>query len=244
MTLNPTVTAQAVQPPGRDSQAGACASCALRERSLFGALAPATLLRLHAEIARPHLKTEGRLYARGDPGTAAYTVRTGIVRLQRLTPAGERRIVRLAGPGDLIGLEALLGQPYADEAVACTAAQLCRLPRQAVADLLQLDAGLAPELMRRWQGALDQAAVWSTDLACGTARQRVLKLLETLLCLADGCDEIWLPRREDMGAMLGLTVETASRVISRLRREGVLRPLPQRRAQLDALALAAALSAP
>lgn len=224
-------------------QADVCARCEVRSGSLFGALDPNSIVRIHADIDDPSLPAETRIYARGEPGTAVYTVRAGIVRFQRMTADGERRIVRLAGRGDLIGQEALLQQPYADEAVACTAVQLCRIPRQLVAQLGRADSALTHELMRRWQQALEQAGAWAAELTSGVARRRVLKLLGELSRLAGDSGEIWMPRREDMGAMLGLTVETASRMISQLRREGVLRSLGQRRAVLDADALARALAA-
>lgn len=229
--------------PDSHPQAEVCARCEMRSGALFGALDPNSVVRIHADIDDPELAAETRIYARGEPGTAVYTVRSGIVRFQRVTARGDRRIVRLAGRGDLIGQEALLHQPYADEAVACTAVQLCRIPRQLIGHLGQADTELMHELMRRWQLALDQAGAWAAELSTGVARRRVLKLLAELARLAGDSSEIWMPRREDMGAMLGLTVETASRMISQLRREGVLRSLGQRRAELDSVRLAAALQA-
>ena len=53
---------------------------------------------------------------------------------------------------------------------------------------------------------------------------------------------LWLPRREEMSAMLDMTVETASRLISQLRREGVLERLPVRLARVNASALHRALT--
>lgn len=224
-------------------QARMCATCEVRSGALFGVLDASAIVRIHADIDDRSLPAETRIYARGEPGAAVYTVRAGIVRFQRLTASGERRIVRLAGRGDLIGQEALLQQPYADEAVACTPVQLCRIPRQRVTELALEDGALMHELMRRWQQALDQAGAWAAELTTGGARRRVLTLLGELSRLADDGREIWLPRREDMGAMLGLTIETTSRMVSQLRREGVLSSLSRRCAVLDPVALAAALQA-
>ena len=69
-------------------------------------------------------------------------------------------------------------------------------------------------------------------------------MLRLLLRLADHADQagvIWLPRREEIGAMLGMTVETASRLVSQLRREGVLQPVGLRGARLDMPSLQEAL---
>jgi DNA-binding transcriptional regulator YhcF (GntR family) len=62
---------------------------------------------------------------------------------------------------------------------------------------------------------------------------------QTLYSAQDG-GVLWLPTRQDMGAMPDLTVETASRLVSALRREGVLKSVDGRQARLDMEALMAA----
>jgi CRP/FNR family transcriptional regulator, anaerobic regulatory protein len=186
---------------------------------------------------------EHRLYARGVVGPFAYVIAAGIVRFERVTAAGNRRITRVAGQGDLIGQEALLRQGYRDDAVACMPLTLHRLP----ASLLQeadWQAGLPPALlMSRWQDALDESEFWATELVSGPARRRVLQLLARLQQHRDADDRIWLPRREQMGDMLNITVETCSRVLSALRRESVLELLPPRHARLHWARLLQALQA-
>lgn len=224
-------------------QARVCAACGVRSSALFGALDAVALEHIHARIDSPLLQPDQPVYTAGSRGGAVHTVREGIVRFERVTAGGARRIVRLAGRGDLIGQEALLGQPYRDDAVACTPLALCRIPVSLVDRLGATDAELPRELMRRWQVALDDAESWSAELATGAARRRVLKLLMLLQRHADDPARIWLPRREQMGDMLDMTFETASRVVSRLRREGVLELLPRQQARVDAARAAAALRA-
>jgi CRP-like cAMP-binding protein len=227
----------------RHPQAQACAACEVRSRALFGALDDEGLDRIHTRIASLELAPDEPVYGRGDAGQAVFTLRSGIVRFERSTEHGDRRIVRLAGRGDLIGQEALLQRPYADEAVACTPVQLCRLPRHLVDELAASSGGLPRELMQRWQSALDAAEAWVADLSTGPARRRLLRLLERLSALTEPGQAVWLPRREEIGAMLDITVETASRMISQLRREGVLALAGPRHATVDGRALAMALRA-
>jgi CRP-like cAMP-binding protein len=78
------------------------------------------------------------------------------------------------------------------------------------------------------QKALDAAEAWVSDLFTGPARRRLLHLLRRLAEHAGPGDAIWLPRRDEIGAMLDMTVETASRLVSALRREGVLTLTPGR----------------
>jgi len=224
-------------------QARACAACELRSAALFGALDAEGLDRIHTDIASLDLAPGRPVYGRGDRGAVVYTVRTGVVRFERFTERGDRRIVRLAGPGDLIGQEALLQRAYQDEAVACTSVQLCQIPLALIDDLGQAQPALQRELMLRWQGALDASEAWVADLSTGPARRRVLRLLLKLADYADADGVIWLPRRDEMGAMLDMTLETASRLISRLKREGVIERVGVRatRVNMPALRLAVRL---
>jgi CRP/FNR family transcriptional regulator, anaerobic regulatory protein len=68
---------------------------------------------------------------------------------------------------------------------------------------------------------LSEADAWLTELSTGSARQRVARLLLRLVRDRE-TSECHLFGREDMGAMLGITTETASRTIAELRRQSLL----------------------
>ena len=224
-------------------QAQACSACEVRSTALFGVLDGEGLDRIHTQIASMTFAPDATVYDRGTAGLGVFTIREGLVRFERSSEHGDRRIVRIAGRGDLIGQEALLQRPYADDAIACTEVQLCRIPRTLVDQLAEDGNALPRELMLRWQRALDAAEAWVSDLSTGPARRRLLHLLRRLADHAGPGDTIWLPRREEIGAMLDMTIETASRLVSALRREGVLTLAPGRSAVLDRAALRRALLA-
>lgn len=112
-------------------QAKVCADCAIRRSALFGVLDLPALDQIHVHIADIRLAPGQSLYSAAGPGQAAFTIRNGLMRLERSNERGDRRILRLAGRGDLVGMEAMLGQTYAADAVACTEVQVCRLPHPA-----------------------------------------------------------------------------------------------------------------
>ncbi|MDT7833908.1 Crp/Fnr family transcriptional regulator [Aquabacterium sp. OR-4] len=222
-------------------QARICLDCGVRRSALFGVLEADALEQLHGHIADLHVQPGQRLFSANDPGLAAFTVREGVVRLERMSERGERRIVRLAGRSDLIGLEALLGQTCAADAVACTPVKVCRLPRLMIDELAKGHPEMLRDLMKRWQAALDEAEEWLTELTAGSARWRMLRLLLKISEFGDADGRVWLPSRQQMGAMLGMTVETASRLVSALKREGVLLAADTGHARLVMPALLAAL---
>lgn len=220
-----------------------CSVCEVRKSALFGALDDKGLARLHCRIEPIAVNAETRIYPRGERGDAVYTIRSGVVRFERATEGGERRIVRLAGMGDLIGQEALVGHGHADDAIACTEVRLCRLPCSMVLELGDAEPALLRELMLRWQRALDDSSEWLVDLTMGSARGRMLRLLAKLAEYAGPDGVAWLPSRQDIGVMLNMRLETASRHISRLRREGIIETLSTRTVRLDAAAVRDALKA-
>ncbi|MES9966951.1 MAG: helix-turn-helix domain-containing protein, partial [Sedimenticola sp.] len=77
------------------------------------------------------------------------------------------------------------------------------------------------ELLSRWQRALTEADAWLTELSTGSAKQRVARLLLRLV-RDEEASECELFSREDMGAMLGITTETASRTIAEFKRQSLL----------------------
>lgn len=212
-----------------DPQGKACTTCGMRDMALFGALEEHDLDRLHLQINDVELPAGAALYKAGEPGAAVFTLRRGIVRFERLNERGERRIVRLAGCGDLLGQEVLLERSHTDDAMACTPVAVCRIPAHVVQSLGHLRPALMRELMLRWQRALEDNLAWVAELGTGPARRRVLKLLLKLADYAQPGEPIWMPKREEIGDMLGLTIETASRQISQLRREATVVPAGSRR---------------
>lgn len=229
------------QPGAASAGAAGCLVCQVRTQALFSVLPAEQLADAGAHVAHARFRPGEPLYRQGQVGAGPLTIRQGIVRFERASSDGERRIVRLAGPGALIGQESLLQQPFAEDAVACTPVAACRLPRADVEAFGQRQPAMMRELMRRWQAALDASGEWAAEVTRGTARRRVLKLLEQLDRLRGDSASVWLPSRREMQDMLGIAPETASRAISALRRQGVLDEVQPGSARLDPAALQVAL---
>ncbi len=237
MLMKARVLALQDTPPAASS----CTLCLVRPKALFGVLGGSELQQASAATTPLAVPAGGKVHAQGEAGGAVFTVRSGIVRFERVTSSGECRIVRLAGVGTLIGQEALLRAPYAEDAVACTPLEVCRIPVETVERNCAQHPALRRELMRRWQSALEAAGEWNAELARGHARRRMLKLMAQLQQLSADGSSIWLPSRQEMSDMLGVAPETASRLVSHLRREGVLQVASLTEARVDAGRLATAL---
>ncbi len=198
-----------------------CRNCALRTSALFAGLESTDFDLIHEPIDQYDLKPGTTLYKTGDLGDYMYTIRSGAIKLVQYLPDGSQRIVRIVRSSDVLGLEALLEEGYHHDAVALQRAEVCRFPSRVVRSLSRDNPKLHKELMSRWQRALTEADAWLTELSTGSARQRVARLLLRLVRDRES-SECELFSREDMGAMLGITTETASRTIASFKRESLL----------------------
>jgi cAMP-binding proteins - catabolite gene activator and regulatory subunit of cAMP-dependent protein kinases len=198
-----------------------CSMCTMRASVLFAGIDAALLRRIQHDIDEQRLLRGESLYHMGDAGRAIFTVREGLVKLVQYLPDGGERIVRLVRATDVTGLEALVGQSYQHDAIVEQEGVICRIPVDVVRRLELESPQLYRELMRRWQQALSEADAWLTELGTGSARQRVARLLLRLTDEAGNglCN---LFSRKDMGAMLGITTESASRMVAELKRAGML----------------------
>ncbi len=198
-----------------------CRTCALRASMLFADLDEVDFEIIHDPIEQFTFKVGAVMYHAGDRGEYMFTVRSGALKLVQYLMDGSLRIVRLVRSGDVLGLEALLGDCYQHDAVVLQSTEICRFPVQLVQALAHDNSKLYRELMTRWQRALSEADAWLTELSTGSARQRMARLLLRLV-QDSSCHTCQLFNREDMGGMLGITTETASRTVASFKREGLL----------------------
>jgi CRP/FNR family transcriptional regulator, anaerobic regulatory protein len=196
-----------------------CQRCGFRDLVLFADLKEADLDLIHLPISEIAFEAGSTLYRAGEDATSLFTVRVGLIKLVRYLPDGAQRIVRLLKPGSTAGLEASLGHSYEHTAIALRPTTVCRIPRLVVRCLMEETPRLHGQLMERWHGALREADECLTDLSTGKASRRLARLLLRLVA-PDGNAPLF--SREDLGAILGITTEHASRTIAALKRTGAI----------------------
>jgi CRP-like cAMP-binding protein len=200
-----------------------CRDCGIRDMVLFADLNEQDFSEIHTPIDDLAFAADAVLYNEGQQALGLFTLRKGMVKLVRSTADGRERIVRVLRPGDVLGLEALATSRYDSEAVALVDVSVCRIPLSVLRHLSSHSSRLHLRLMQKWQHALKDADDWLADLNFGSARQRVASLA---LKMRDPDQPQFTSffARDDMGAMLDLKLETVSREISGLVRDGALKP--------------------
>ena len=197
-----------------------CRECSIGKCDFFQDLQETDSYSRNPPIEAMRFTSGSTLYNTDDPGEWLFTVREGLVKLIQYLPDGTYRIVRLLRPGAVAGMEALLARPYEHTAVTLQPTLVCRIPIEII---LQLDSNrprFHRQLREHWHTSLQEADEWLIELSTGHARARVARLFLFLLdASGTECD---LFSREDIGAMLGLTTETVSRVIADFKRTDLI----------------------
>lgn len=200
-----------------------CRSCTVRELALFSQLTENDFALIHAPIDDLAYRAHQVLYNEGDEAGSIFTLRSGLLKLSRITGDGRRRILRVLRPGDVVGLEALATGRYDSEAAALTDVKLCRIPTEVVHKLNQNSPRMHAGLLNKWRQALREADDWLASINFGAARQRICHFILKMRHTTDP-GAVTLFSREDMGAMMDLKPETVSREISALVKIGALQP--------------------
>jgi len=205
-----------------------CAICGTRSNGLICGLGERVHARLERDCAT-HLFRRGQtIFYPGAPAQALYVIRSGRVKIFRTGKGGQEQVLRLHGPGEIIGYRPLLaGEPYVASAEAVADSLLCIIPAATLRELLRDVPELAPRLLAKLARELRNSEDLMMDLLHHPVRQRAARLLLRLL-EGDGSDagsavlDAEQLRRQDMARMIGTTPETFSRVLRGFAQRGII----------------------
>jgi len=189
-----------------------------------------------SEIAQLEAVKSYKTYAAGDPIIFAGdrmvfvgSVVTGVARLSQTMVDGRKQMVGLLLPSDFIGRP---GREYsAFDVEATTEVTLCRFERKPFENLLRDIPNLRGRMLEMALDELDAAREWMLLLGRKTAREKIASLLTIIArrqnLMPDAANnEVSFDlslTREAMSEYLGLTLETVSRQINALHKDGVIK---------------------
>jgi len=201
---------------------GDCLACDGRENAFFAGLSPDVISHLHVDVENTGIPSGEILYRPADEAKTLWVIRTGAVKLVASSWDGSQRIVRVLKAGDVAGMEALVSHRFAHTAITVGNVHACQIPLPAIEELCLENCGFQWNLMKQLQAALAETEKWLVDLASTSASAR-MRMARLLLRLRDGeSNRIYNFSREELGLMLGIALETASRIIAAFMRERLL----------------------
>jgi CRP/FNR family transcriptional regulator, cyclic AMP receptor protein len=169
------------------------------------------------------------LFSDGDPGTEAYLLQEGRIRLIKRVGAAERSL-RLLRPGDLFGESALVvGAARSSTAVASTAGSVLVIDQRTLEQILSaypaVGMRVMQQLVRRLRDAEDQIEVLMLEDSRSKIVVTLLKLAQQAQVPVASIDPVAVELSVspmDLSTRVGLDLETVKRTVQQLKESGHL----------------------
>jgi CRP/FNR family transcriptional regulator len=205
----------------------ACARCPVRDRAACASLDESERTELARSGRTRDLAAGEILFAAGDDNASCATLVSGALKIVSTDAEGEEHILSLIHPAGFAGE---LFAPLTDhDVVALADSRVCLFSRGQFEKTLGRFPQLGAALLRRAQDDLHETRRWLDLAQTGDARRKVGGALMAFAEAASDspchpAQRFDLPlSRAELASLLGLTIETVSRQITRFEREGAIR---------------------
>ncbi|HEX8534355.1 MAG TPA: Crp/Fnr family transcriptional regulator [Allosphingosinicella sp.] len=204
----------------------ACADCPVRDHAVCSALDERELAELAAIGQHRDFRRGETIFAADDDSIACATLISGAAKLSKIDSDGVERIVALIHPAGFLGQ--LFSATTRHEVTALTDSRLCIFPRAGFERLMSDHPALTRSILERTLAELDASRALTDLIGRRDAKARVAGLLLSFARAAapspcGTAQQFELPlTREEMASLLGTTIETVSRRLTELEREGVI----------------------
>jgi CRP-like cAMP-binding protein len=202
---------------------------ALQQTTTFRRLSPADRQRLAAVTTLHDYDKGALLFTEGQASDQLYTVVSGRVKVFKATARGTEVILELFGPGDPVGTVAVYeSRPYPASAMTLEPTTCLVIPREAFFKLLDEHPTMVRGLLTGLTHRLVELTNRLAELSGGRVEARLARFFLKLATemgqrRADGTF-IPLPlSRQEIADMIGTTIETAIRIMSRWGKDNLVR---------------------
>jgi CRP/FNR family transcriptional regulator len=167
------------------------------------------------------------IFAEGQPAPGLYVVCSGAVKPYHVDRFGREHVLDVVQPGAVVGEIALdRSQQVSVTAEAMSESQLSFIPGQSLPRFLERNPDAGMRMLVALSQALARAQRRVRELALKGAEGRLATLLLELAGAEDQPVAVQLPRlrykRRELADMIGVSTETAIRLLTKLKTKGVL----------------------
>ena len=177
------------------------------------------------ELTEAHYGKGQYIFRQGEPADYFHIVTRGSVKCVKSSPEGRECTLKVLMPGDLFCCEAAVfdGSPHPGTAQPMGEVSVLRLSKKAYFDMLRNNPDAAIEVIKYLGNRLNEVQEQAKILALDRADQRLASLLVNL-AERTGVKDAHGYRlgvrltRQDMANMVGVTTETAIRIMARFKK--------------------------
>jgi CRP/FNR family transcriptional regulator len=225
--LSDSGDASVLKPCAHDYQVN-CGNCRLNSICLPLALESDDIQQLDDIIQRSKpLQKNQHLYREGDDFQSVFAVRSGTLKAYKTTDDGREQVTGFYFPGEILGMDGISNNSHASSAKALETCAVCEIPFTSLEKLSSLMPNLQRHFFQLMSREITDDQQLITLLSKNSADERVAALMLSISTRNArrklSATQFRLPMsRVDIGNYLGLTVETVSRVFSRMQKMDIL----------------------
>ncbi|MDE3018150.1 MAG: Crp/Fnr family transcriptional regulator [Nitrospirota bacterium] len=198
----------------------------LRTIPLFNILTERERKKIADEVVESRYKKGQYIFRQGDPAKYFHVLQEGSVKCVKSSPDGKDVTLKVLMPGDLFCCEAAVfdGTPHPGCAMPMGDVSVLRLNKKTYFDVLRRNPDAAIEVIKYLGQRLNEAQEKTNTLALDRAESRIASLLVNLAVRSSVKDAQGLRltirlTRQDLADMAGITVETAIRIMGKLKKD-------------------------
>jgi CRP-like cAMP-binding protein len=203
-----------------------CEQCIVRKFNSLKALTKDELLRISGCKTSRIIKKGEVLFVEGETLNGVFCVKDGLCKLSKLSANGRDQIVKLGVKGELLGQRSLINDESSNlTAIALNHMEVCFIPKSEIIGDLQKNPKFSMDILQQMANDLKESDNIIVNMAQKSVKQR---LAEALIYVHDnfGTDEKGslniVLSREDYAGIVGTATESAIRVLSQLKKEGLI----------------------
>ncbi len=215
-------------------QESICKVCPYRGQSVFSGLSDGRLDEFCGLKLVNHYKKDQRIFYEGEPNMGLFILCSGKVKLSRTAPSGKRQIVDMMGPCGLLDEKDLfLRDQRTVTAEAIEDCLVCFIKKSDFIEFLKLNSPVAIKIIERLSEQLERAEEKIEALTVMEAKQR---LADLLLRLGGRYGKetpegrlVEIPlTREEIAEIMGATQETVIRILSKFKKDEIVKEVGKR----------------
>ncbi len=205
---------------------GKCEQCIIKQFNSLKSLTKEELVRISSCKTSKTIKKGEVIFEEGEMLNGVYCVKDGICKLSKLSENGKDQIVKMVVKGQLLGQRSLISDESSNlQATALNDMEVCFIPKSEIIKDLQNNSKFSFDVLKEMAHDLKEADDVIVNMAQKHVRQR---LAETLVYIhdtfgnnPDGTLSILLSR-EDFANIVGTATESAIRVLSQFKKDGLI----------------------
>lgn len=205
-----------------------CEKCTNKEKSVFCGLEDIPLSSISHNKVMNNYKKGHTIFFQGNPPFGLFCINEGKVKIAKIGNDGKESIIRIAGPGDVLGHRSLFSREnYTATATVIEDASVCFIDKKFIYKVLHDEPSLAINMIQKLSREMGIAEARSTSMVQKNVCERLAELLLSLM-KAYGVQEEGRWRlnikltREEIASIIGTANETVIRFISDFKHEGLI----------------------